>query len=53
MLSLQDQMYHDHMKKVQQQRWERQQVIKLLIVNVQKGHSQKFTIKTSSSLQFC
>ena len=29
MVSFQEQMYQDHMKKVQQQRWERQQVIQL------------------------
>ena len=36
MLLLQEQMYHDHMKKVQQQRWERQQVIKISIMNLRK-----------------
>ena len=30
MVLLQDQMYQDHMKKLQQQRWERQQVIKVI-----------------------
>ena len=32
-LLMQDQMYQDYMKKVQQQRWERQQVIKLRTMN--------------------
>lgn len=46
MVSLQEQMYQDHMKRVHQQRWERQQVIKILIMNPRKGHSQKFIIKS-------
>ena len=35
-LLMQDQMYQDYMKKVQQQRWERQQVIKLHTMNKNK-----------------